>query len=192
MLRKNFMNGLMAVTALAGLLVLYNAVVAKKGATSPSAKIASFLDLTQAKQEAKDSENNVVGTDNASSSSTTATPTPTPVAAETTPEATPEVTPTPTPEATTSTPSTSSTSTSSSTSSTASRNTAATTYVVKDGDTYGCIAEKYYGSFENWMDVMNANPRTEGFQEYRLFVGAVLTLPALSADQVRPVSTLCS
>ena len=64
---------------------------------------------------------------------------------------------------------------------------------VKDGDTYGCIAEKYYGSFEHWVDIMNSNPvHTDGFSEYELHVGAQLVLPAITADRLKPASALCS
>jgi len=70
---------------------------------------------------------------------------------------------------------------------------AETVYTVKDGDTYGCIAEKYYGSFEHWVDIMNSNPvHTDGFSEYELHVGAQLVLPAITADRLKPASALCS
>jgi len=65
-------------------------------------------------------------------------------------------------------------------------------YTVKDGDTYGCIAEKYYGSFEHWVDVINANPGGVGFAEYELHVGARIVLPAVSSTSLKPASTLCS
>lgn len=69
---------------------------------------------------------------------------------------------------------------------------AETVYTVKEGDTYGCIAEKYYGSFEHFTDVMNVNPvNTVGFTEYGLFVGAKITLPAIKAADLKPASNLC-
>ena len=66
-------------------------------------------------------------------------------------------------------------------------------YVVKAGDKYSCIAEKYYGSYENYVEVMAANyARTvPGYSEYQLHVGAKLVLPALSAAQVKPATSLC-
>jgi nucleoid-associated protein YgaU len=70
---------------------------------------------------------------------------------------------------------------------------AASTYVVKDGDTYGCIAEKYYGSFEQYQNVMDANwaATTPGYGEYHLDVGAKLTLPAVAASNVLPATSIC-
>lgn len=68
----------------------------------------------------------------------------------------------------------------------------ASTYTVKAGDTYGCIAENYYGSYEQWPTIYNANiGGGVGYGEYDLHVGAVLTLPAVAADQVKPASQLC-
>jgi nucleoid-associated protein YgaU len=67
-----------------------------------------------------------------------------------------------------------------------------TVYIVQEGDTYGCIAEKYYGSFEHWVDIMAVNPvGTVGFTEYGLHVGAKIVLPAISAPNLKPVSSLC-
>ena len=68
----------------------------------------------------------------------------------------------------------------------------ASTYTVKSGDTYGCIAEKYYGSLELWPVVYNANiGGGVGYGEYDLHVGAVLVLPAVSASNMTPASNLC-
>lgn len=69
---------------------------------------------------------------------------------------------------------------------------AATVYTVKPGDTYGCIAEKYYGSYEHWTDIYNANARYGlGFQPDELFVDAKLDLPAIAAADLKPASKLC-
>lgn len=69
---------------------------------------------------------------------------------------------------------------------------AASLYTVKEGDTYGCIAEKYYGSYEHWSDIYNANARYGvGYSPDRLFVDAVLELPAISASDLKPASNLC-
>lgn len=68
---------------------------------------------------------------------------------------------------------------------------AAGTYVIKDGDTYGCIAEKYYGSYDQWQRVYNANAGYPGFNEYDLAVGATLQMPAVSAAEVLPKTTVC-
>ena len=65
------------------------------------------------------------------------------------------------------------------------------TYVVKEGDTYGCIAEKYYGSYDQWSKVYDLNAGWPGFDEYRLDVGAQLQLPAVGADEVLPKTNLC-
>lgn len=66
-------------------------------------------------------------------------------------------------------------------------------YTVKEGDTYGCIAEKYYGSYEHWPDILNANANYgNGFAEYGLHVGAVLEMPAISSSNLKPKSNLCS
>ncbi|MBP7760402.1 hypothetical protein KA093_01255 [Candidatus Saccharibacteria bacterium] len=68
---------------------------------------------------------------------------------------------------------------------------AAGTYTVKAGDTYGCIAENHYGSYEQWPKVYAANSMYPGYEEYRLHVGAVVQLPAITVDEVRPVTDLC-
>lgn len=65
----------------------------------------------------------------------------------------------------------------------------ASTYVVKEGDTYGCIAEKYYGSYEYWPELVALN-QGFGFEERRLFVGANIQLPAITVT--KPVTSLCS
>lgn len=69
----------------------------------------------------------------------------------------------------------------------------ASDYVVKDGDTYGCIAEKYYGGFGQYSDVMNTNSASivPGYAEYHLDVGAKIQLPAVSADNLSPATSLC-
>ncbi len=65
-------------------------------------------------------------------------------------------------------------------------------YTVKEGDTYGCIAEKYYGSYEHYVDIMAANPIYDlGFGEYSLFVDAKLVLPAIDAANQKPATSLC-
>ncbi len=70
---------------------------------------------------------------------------------------------------------------------------AAGEYVVKQGDTYGCIAEKYYGSYEQYSRVMAANwaDTAPGYGEFRLDVGAKVRLPAVSAAQMTPVTNVC-
>jgi hypothetical protein len=66
-------------------------------------------------------------------------------------------------------------------------------YTVKEGDTYGCIAESYYGSYEHWTDVLNTNIRYgNGYSEHELHVGAVLEMPEISKDNLKPASKLCS
>lgn len=68
---------------------------------------------------------------------------------------------------------------------------AAGTYTVKAGDTYGCIAEKYYGSYDQWPRVYNANAGWPGFEEYHLAVGAVLQMPAVSSANALPKTSIC-
>lgn len=69
----------------------------------------------------------------------------------------------------------------------------ASLYTVKEGDTYGCIAEAYYGSYEHWVDILNANIiYGEGYSERELHVGAVIEMPAIPAAQQKPASNLCS
>ncbi len=70
----------------------------------------------------------------------------------------------------------------------------ASDYTVKAGDTYGCIAEKYYGSYEQYSTVMVANwaDTTPGYGEYHLDVGAKVRLPAVSGDQLKPITHVCS
>lgn len=65
------------------------------------------------------------------------------------------------------------------------------TYTVKAGDTYGCIAENYYGSYEQWPKVYAANSMYPGYEEYYLNVGAAVQLPAISASEVLPQTSLC-
>lgn len=65
------------------------------------------------------------------------------------------------------------------------------TYTVKAGDTYGCIAEKYYGSYDQWQKVYDANGMYPGFDEYNLNVGATLQMPAVSATEALPKTDLC-
>lgn len=65
------------------------------------------------------------------------------------------------------------------------------TYTVKEGDTYGCIAEKYYGSYDQWTRVYDVNAGWAGFNEYDLAVGAQLQMPTVNADQVLPKTSLC-
>ncbi len=68
---------------------------------------------------------------------------------------------------------------------------AAGSYTVKAGDTYGCIAEHYYGSYDQWPKVYNANAGWPGFNEYDLAVGASLQMPAVSAAEALPKTDLC-
>lgn len=69
---------------------------------------------------------------------------------------------------------------------------AAGSYTVKAGDTYGCIAEQYYGSYDQWTRVYEQNAGWPGYDEYELHVGAKLQLPAVSADEVRQTTNVCS
>lgn len=66
-------------------------------------------------------------------------------------------------------------------------------YTVKEGDTYGCISEDYYGSYEHWPEILSANIKYgNGFSEHQLHVGAVLEMPVISTENLKPKSNLCS
>ena len=65
-------------------------------------------------------------------------------------------------------------------------------YTVKSGDTYGCIAENYYGSYDQWPKIYAANGGYAGYEEYGLDVGAKLTLPTVSASEVTAKTNLCN
>lgn len=64
-------------------------------------------------------------------------------------------------------------------------------YTVKAGDTYGCIAEKYYGSYEMWPQVYQQNGGWPGYTEYNLDVGAKLQMPALRKSTTFSPTHLC-
>lgn len=188
MLRKNFMNGLMALAAVGAVLTGYNAFVKDSvdGRTATQ-QVAEYLALDATEQEPVEGTTNVavdttqndatVSVDQGSATSensTDATQSPDAMPADdTSMEETSEDDAMK--EADDST------------------DKSASVYTVKDGDTYGCIAEKYYGSFEHWVDVMNANPTGQvGFSEYGLHVDAKLTLPAIAAANLKPTSNLCN
>jgi LysM repeat protein len=179
MIRKNFMNGLLAIAGVGTLLVGYNAFLNSNSDSGSNAttKLSSYLGLNQGKNEGADQAQQTVTvtpeTAKPEVKVTDSTMTPD-TAAVTTPAVTPSTTAT-VPAMTV-----------------AAGARAATSYTVKSGDTYGCIAEKYYGSFEHFQEVMTANPVNDvGFGEYSLFEGAVLSLPAMSASEVKPASTIC-
>jgi nucleoid-associated protein YgaU len=182
MLRKNLMSALVAAVAAGAVLVGYNAffhsnVSQRNTATS---RLSAYLSLDKGTQESKSAENNVVGTDNVQSATATpnvaVTDTPAPSTADSS-MAMPGVTAHP--DTTMS-------------ASTEQSGKAASTYVVKEGDTYGCIAEKYYGSYEHYSDIMASNSITQqGFGEYSLYVGATLVLPAIAKENLKPASSLC-
>jgi LysM repeat protein len=156
---------------------VFNAFLHKGNTPSktPTGRLASYLNLDKAVQESKADENNVAGTDNGASS--TKAPS-TSSSSTTTPETTSPTTTTTTPATTTP--------------ASPQIAKAETVYTVKEGDTYGCIAEKYYGSYEQYADVMAANPvHDQGFGEYSLYEGAQLVLPAVSKDNLKPASALC-
>lgn len=185
MLRKNLMSALFAAVATGALITGYNAFIQKSTSTEKSAtgRLSSYLNLDKATQETKDSENNVVGTDNGA----TTTPAPSVAVTETpssdTAQSSSATAKTDTAPAATPTPAASTT---------VQTGKAETVYTVKDGDTYGCIAEKYYGSYEHYSDVMAANPVNQtGFGEYSLYVGAQLVLPAVAKENLKPASSLC-
>lgn len=180
MFRQYFMNGLMALAALGLVLTGYNAFVAdSEDGHSATDHLASYLNLDVAKSTTPADET-VVSTDTTSEASEalpdesgvvseqTATEDSTQTS-ETVVEAAPDQAAT-----------------------TQSGDKAEVVYEVKEGDTYGCIAENYYGSFEHWPDIMSVNPSTKGYTEYELHVGAKITLPAVLAANLKPASDLCN
>lgn len=180
MVRKNMMNVLLAAVAVSAALVGYNAFIASNddGHTA-SDHLSEYLSLDfSVEQEQTAGSAAVTGEQTISTTDTSTTTQSVTVAPSTTTESSVAVTQAPTTVAVASTPS---------------GDRAETIYTVKDGDTYGCIAEKYYGSFEHWVDVVNANPvGNVGFTEYGLHVGAQLVLPAVSTAALKPTSTLCN
>jgi LysM repeat protein len=177
-MRRNLVNVLLGLAAIGAVVMVYNAFLNSNNDTenNASSKLASYLALDKAEKESTSST--VATSDETKSEESTSAQTP---STETSTTNTPEESDTDT-TATSETPA-------------ASTGTAKpeTVYTVKEGDTYGCIAEKYYGSYENYVNVMAANPvYTEGFTEYELHVGAKLVLPALDAAAVKPASSLCS
>jgi nucleoid-associated protein YgaU len=182
MLRKNMMNILLALAGIGTLLVGYNAFFNSNSDqdTNATSKLSSYLDLNKAKQDVAEAPITITPSDTAPAVTPEVKPDDSAVPTAEAPAAeTPAATPVPADTA----PKPDNTS--------PSRNAAK--YTVKEGDTYGCIAEKYYGSFEHYTDVMSANPvAQEGFSEYGLFVGQVIDLPAVASGQLKPASSLCS
>lgn len=197
MIHKNLTNILLAVLGVFVFLTVYNASTnsndtatvdnsssstsdSTSSAGNSSTRLAAYLAVALAKQAVVGAEDVVAGTDNQPTESTdTTTP------AETTSESTSAVVG-------------SDTSSSTNTNSiqpkpiSSSNGKPQALYTVKEGDTYGCIAEKYYGSFEHFTDIMASNPSDQvGFGEKRLFVDAQLILPAVSASELKLPSSLC-
>lgn len=193
MIQNNLAKILLVLLAAGALLTGYNAFVNSNNdtETNASTKLANYLSIDRARQAAVGAEDVVAGTDSQ--------PSETPAAVETTPtevqsttvepETAAPAAEEPAPESTTPTP----TSTDASPPATSvAGDRAETRYTVKEGDTYGCIAEKYYGSLEQYTDIMAANPVfSTGFGEYSLHVGAQLVLPAVLNANLKPASTIC-
>ncbi len=178
MLRKNLMNILLGLAAAGAVLVGYNAFIAKsEDGHTASNHLAEYLDLDVATLEkTEDQATNVVvddGSENATSEVAVDNGKPAESEAMGSTKAEPTVT--------TTAPVT-----------VQAGDKTQTMYTVKEGDTYGCIAEKYYGSYEHWTDVVSANPSSDGFTEYELHVGAQIVLPAVTSVNLKPVSVLCS
>jgi nucleoid-associated protein YgaU len=182
MIRKNFMNVLLGLAAVGTILVGYNAFLNSNSDqdTNATSKISSYLGLNKAKQDTPE---------------VAVTELPKDAAPATTPEVKPEDSTPPTEDkpadsAPAQTPAPADVTTKVDTTS---QHRDAAKYTVKEGDTYGCIAEKYYGSFEHYTDIMNVNPvASVGFNEYELFVGQVIDLPAVAHGALKPASSLCS
>ena len=178
MIRKNLMNILLGLAAAGAVIVGYNAFIADNddGHTA-SSHLAEYLDLDVATLEKTEEQATNVVVDDGSE---TATPevtvdNGTPVESEAMDSTKTETTVAPSPSA-----------------AAPAGDKAQMMYTVKDGDTYGCIAEKYYGSYEHWTDVVSANPSSDGFTEYELHVGAQIILPGVTSANLKPASTLCN
>lgn len=181
MIRKNVMSALLAAVATAVVLVAYNAFwQSSSNSQSATNRISSYLKLDTAAQESTGADTNVVGTDNAQAQVQTQ---PSQTSTEAGTSQSQDQSSTQPQSANTSEPTTVST---------AGSDKPETTYDVKEGDTYGCIAEKYYGSFEHYVDIMRVNPTSQrGFSERHLYVDAVLVLPAIAQANLKPASHLC-
>ena len=174
MLRRNIVNALWVAVAVGALLLVFNAFLnsdndSEKNATT---KLAYYLAVDSTKQEVKETDQVATEPSGADSSQSEApAETQTDSQTDQSQPAASEATATPAPAA---------------------GDKTGTVYTVKEGDTYGCIAEKYYGSYEHYVDIMAANPvRDYGFGEYGLFVDAQLVLPAISAGNLKPATSLC-
>lgn len=166
---------LAGVAVVAGLLVAFNAFIgARTGDKTASSRISSYLNLSRTQQETaevSDAPNNVVVTPSGEQPS--------------------EVQSQQNTDSTDSQPADTSEQTEP-TAVTAEGDKPASVYTVKEGDTYACIAEKYYGSYEHYKEVMASNPVNQtGFGEYQLHVGAQITLPAILASNLKPASSRC-
>jgi LysM repeat protein len=191
MLRSYFMNGLLAISAIGVVLVGYNAFIAEReDGHSASDHIAEFLNLDVAQIEQPENGDSQVTVDEGAADETVkvdgggSTDGDSMGGSETESMDSDEGSATEN--------NADSSTGDSGAGATKPQDKAETIYTVKEGDTYGCISEKYYGSFEHWPDIINANPNTVGFGEYELHVGARIVLPAIPAGSLRPASTLCS
>jgi len=189
MIQKNLTNILLVLLAAGALLTVYNAFLNSNNdaETNASTKLANYLQIDRAQQAVEGAEDIVAGTDNQPTGSTVVTDDASPATDEApaSTDESPAATPAPTPVAEETTPP-------ASVPANSTGDRAQTIYTVKEGDTYGCIAEKYYGSFEHYTEIMAANPLyATGFGEYSLFVEAKLVLPAIASTNLKPASSLC-
>lgn len=63
-------------------------------------------------------------------------------------------------------------------------------YKIKEGDMFWCLAEKYYGSAYNWVDLMNANNFSDE-KQYYLYVDEVVSFPEVSEVQSFEKTNFC-
>lgn len=173
MRRVSLMNVLVAAVAAGVALVGYNALVRgdSTGPNNATDRLRSYLSIDAAKKEAEGTTTQQAQAPQESApEQPSATPPETPAANEPTNSDQPAESP-----------------------AAAQDSKTETVYTVKQGDTYGCIAEKYYGSYEHYVDIMASNPvRWEGFSERELHVDAKLVLPAIAKENLKPTSSLCS
>lgn len=184
MIQKNLTNILLALLAVGVVLTAYNAFLNGDTDSDATTKLGNYLSVDSTKLAAEGAEDIVVGTGNQVSDTTSTDSVVTDSSQEDT-TVSPDTT---TPEPSDST----STATESPVLPATVSDKTETIYTVKEGDTYGCIAEKYYGSFEHFVDIMASNPVDQmGFGERTLFVDAQLVLPAIAGSDLKPTSALC-
>jgi nucleoid-associated protein YgaU len=196
MMRKNILNGLYALVAVGAVLVIYNAFFNSNSDTesNASSKLSSYLALDKSVQEADDVDTAAVEQSAEEASGVVVTEPESTTEAEVSETPSSEESMEPTEQATTEKPEevVVAEQPATTTATTPGTDKPETVYTVVEGDTYACIAEKYYGSLEHYVEIMASNPiYNVGFGEYSLHVGAQIVLPAIKASDLKPASSAC-